>query len=740
MIFFAAAFALLLHALFWGAGLAALATPRSWRRWWPVFAAPVGLALQSAVVWAGVYANFAGTDVYARWSEIIPVGLLILAIMRRRGPVMLQELKRFRGVALVMVACLIFLMEPMSHASRFLTTSSLGSCDAADYAAGARVLQEFARDDRSGFLGLTEVVQVASTDNFFDFWLRLNHFTPSALIAFNGAVFGWQHYQIIGVFTAVLVVLTIPGVFWFARSAMRLSPATSVWIGLIYGLSPVTWYAVAHIAMGQLLAAMAIVLLSWLGIALWRGEFSWRKGCTMSALLFAAYWLVMGSYNFIIVVAFVPILAFVGLQLLFRGGWSKLFPWLVCLLAPFFVCAVIFTQRTLGLIERFLLFQKTDFGWRIPMLTPEGWLGWVQGAGLNPVGLPWRIAVSLLFIVLLGLAAVHRGKARRWTTLLAVSVTLPILAGYAYLQWRGHTLGTNASYDAYKLLAVFFPGLLVAFCSWVVLLRSRWTSVRWVTALVAVLITVAHVTTAYRFSLRMERPPLIVGRELIDLQKIESMPTVTSINMLIPEFWSRLWANAFLLRKPQYFQEHTYEGRINTPLRGEWMLTDGFISVALPGKGESFRVTQGFNLVDQRSPQFIRAKLGDGWYGGEFSHRPFARWRWSMGNAHVIVENPHPYALTVSAEMTARSIGPRELQIWRDGIKLQSALLTRETRPAHFAPFTLPPGLSILEFRSDRPPEPPGPTDGRKLDFALYGIRLDVRPHMDISKDILPRS
>ena len=43
---------------------------------------------------------------------------------------------------------------------------------------------------RTGFLGLTEVVRVMSVDNFFDYWLRLNHFTPSALIALKSSVLG----------------------------------------------------------------------------------------------------------------------------------------------------------------------------------------------------------------------------------------------------------------------------------------------------------------------------------------------------------------------------------------------------------------------------------------------------------------------------------------------------------------------------------------------------------------------
>ena len=100
-----------------------------------------------------------------------------------------------------MAATLALLVFPLSRASRDLTTNSLGSCDAADYAAGARVLQEFAHGDRGGFLGLTEVVKVASVDNFYDFWLRLNHFTPSALIALNDAVFGLEPYQVTGLLT-----------------------------------------------------------------------------------------------------------------------------------------------------------------------------------------------------------------------------------------------------------------------------------------------------------------------------------------------------------------------------------------------------------------------------------------------------------------------------------------------------------------------------------------------------------
>ena len=74
---------LLLHALYWGAGLAVLVMPRPWQRFWPVLAPSGGLTLQSLAVWAGAYANLPGTNSYAWWAESIPAAMLLVALWRR---------------------------------------------------------------------------------------------------------------------------------------------------------------------------------------------------------------------------------------------------------------------------------------------------------------------------------------------------------------------------------------------------------------------------------------------------------------------------------------------------------------------------------------------------------------------------------------------------------------------------------------------------------------------------------
>jgi hypothetical protein len=154
---------------------------------------------------------------------------------------------------------------PYARAGRGLTTLALSSCDAADYAGGARAILEFARSDRTGFLGLGEVTRVMSVEHFYDTFLRLNHFTPSALIAFNGAVLDCAPHELTGLMGIALLVLSVPIVHWLARALVGLRGWRAAWVAALYALGAVTWYAVFQVALGQLLAAIAIGVLAWAG-------------------------------------------------------------------------------------------------------------------------------------------------------------------------------------------------------------------------------------------------------------------------------------------------------------------------------------------------------------------------------------------------------------------------------------------------------------------------------------------
>lgn len=728
MIYFVVAFGLLLHVLFWGVGVAVLAMPRPWRRFWPVLVLPAGFALQSLVVWLGAYANLPGTNRYAWWSEAIPAMLLGLALRRRGLRACLGDAGRFGVVLAAMTTCLAAVVAPLALAAKGLTTVSLGSCDAADYAAGARVLREFARSERGGFLGLTEVVRVMSVDNFFDFWLRLNHFTPSALIAFNGTIFDCAPHELTGVLTALVFAAALPAVFWLARAVMRYSSTVSVAIAALYGLSPIGWYAVAHVATGQLLATQAIALLTWAGAALWRGRLDWRRAAAFGGVLAVGYTLVLGGYNFILLVCLVPALALAGGSAIWRGEWRRIGHWALAMVVPLAVTGAVFAERVAGLAERFRLFRTYDFGWPIPALTPEGWLGMVSGPALQPwrvLGLRWVLSAIVVAMLAWTLArAVRLGRSSAWT---AACLSVPVLVGYGYLEVRGARLGTNASYDAYKLFAVFYPGLLAAGCWWVTLRRGSERLGEWLTVgAMAALVLAFNLLAAGMFFFHLMRPELAVGGELKQLRKIETMADVKSVNLLVPDMWSRLWANEFLLRKPQYFLTHSYEGRLDTPLRGEWDLVSGIVAVKPPGDGYR-QVTPHYALVDTRGPQFLRASQDTGWHPEESTPKTDVRWQWTKGDATLRVENPHDYPVIVEGTLDGWAPGGRDLTLAVVGHAAPGLVhIGAERTRIRLEKLAVPPGVSTLVLHSPQLPVPAGPGDPRALGVCVFGLELAV--------------
>ena len=591
---------------------------------------------------------------------------------------------RLGGVWLICWASLAALVWPLARASKSLTTVSLGSCDAADFAAGGRVLMEFARHDRMGFLGLTEVVSVRGVHNFFDFWLQMNHFTPAALIErrdlqprplpdHRGA-------------NTVILVAAVPVVFWMARAALGYGGLASAGVAAIYAFSPILWYAVYHAAMGQLLAAPGIALVTWAGVAGWRRTLGVRRCLAFAGILAVAYALVLGSYNFIVVFCLMPAVAYAACMAVWQRRWGHLGRWLLMMLLPLAAVGALFWARVAGVVDRFALFQTYDFGWRIPALTPEGWLGLVRDVKLDALPGTGRWVLAALAVGAL-LAALWLGARRaERAALVAVCLSVPIVIGYGLLRIGGSRICTHTSYDSYKLMAVFYAGLLPAICYWL-----RPNPRRMAVPILGLCCLVgAELLVARRFQTAMATPPLIVDRNMVEIGRIESMPGVGSLNMRIPDMWSRLWASQFLLRRAQYFPTHTYEGHINTPLRGAWDMRGGLVTVILPG-ADTVQLNAQYSLTRVDSPWHIRAVPRRGWNEPEHLPRSSARWRWTKGDAGLQL-GPHARPLVVVVRLEARSLVDRELQLWR------LPLLRRGPhRPgagqAAFPPFLIPPGM-----------------------------------------------
>ena len=76
-----------------------------------------------------------------------------------------------------------------------------------------------------------------SVDNFPDYWLRLNHFTPSALIALNGSVLGFVPHELATLVTALALAAVVPLVFWISRALLGYSGVVALVLAGIAAVS-----------------------------------------------------------------------------------------------------------------------------------------------------------------------------------------------------------------------------------------------------------------------------------------------------------------------------------------------------------------------------------------------------------------------------------------------------------------------------------------------------------------------
>lgn len=713
MLYYLTAAGLIAHTFFWGLGLAWLGVPREWRRWGWGFAPAFGWALQSAVVWAGAHTVLAGTDSYARISELIPAVLLLLAVWRGQA----RQFRGWVGVLVIGAAAGWLLLSPMAQPGRGLTTSSLGSCDQADYAAGARVFQEFSRADRTGFLGLPEVTKVRSADYFFDYFVHQNHFTPSALLAHNASVFGVEAWRLVSVTAAALVLLSLPLGLFLARVLVGVKGFALLGLVALYAWSPLNAYAVHHGALGQLYAAQGIALLT-VGVvgasrAARRGHGVW----SYLPLLLAAVWLLAGSYNFILTVCLAPAGAWLLMQLAWKRDLAATSRVLGIVALAGAMSAGLFWGRFAGLGERFSLLEQYDFGWAVPLASPEGWLGILRDTGLHGWSTATRVilSVGIVGFYLWGVGRLWRRQPAR--AIAALALVLPVVVGWGLLAWETR-VRANASYDAYKLFGVFYPGLLAGLVCWLVVIGRR------IAGVILTLVLAANLWVAADFRRVMSAPPLRVDRRLVALGQLESDARVNSLNMTLEDFWSRLWANAFLLRKPQYFATHTYEARLNTTLKGDWNLSDSLLRAAPLAEADFIQVNEVFQVVRVAAPGRLQTGWVDGWHMAEKNGPD--RWRWSGGTGRILVTNPAAQPVPARLTVKVQALAPGRIELRLEQHSLGVRALDGSRQELVFEHLLFQPGNTVVSLTGPAGTRSAG--DERSLSFALHGFELRAVP------------
>jgi len=233
----------------------------------------------------------------------------------------------------------------------------------------------------------------------------------------------------------------------------------------------------------------------------------------------------------------------------------------------------------------------------------------------------------------------------------------------------------------------------------------------------------SHLSRDQQFRWQIANPPMRVSRNIAELALLEKDDRFQSFNMLVDDYWSRLWANAFLLKRPQYFLTHSYEGRHDTPLRGEWNLSDRLLR-SLPFRADDFvQFNVRFFLTRATSPGVMELNYGDGWYPEE--HSGPRRWRWCDGHGDIVVVNPATKPVRVRLRLLLQAFLSRDMTLLLNEQSLSRRSVDNSSvQVVEFENFSVPPGRSVLTIAGDH--AVPGGGDDRKLAFALYGFEMQA--------------
>jgi hypothetical protein len=216
--------------------------------------------------------------------------------------------------------------------------------------------------------------------------------------------------------------------------------------------------------------------------------------------------------------------------------------------------------------------------------------------------------------------------------------------------------------------------------------------------------------------------PLRVGADLVALQGIEDRREVASVNILPEAMWDRLWANGFLLRKPQYFATYTYEGRRNTELRGEWDLRDGLVRVQpATERGVTVGPSGRFTLQPRAEGMASAIGLAGDWFSKEMEPRTGETWRWTGAEARIVFENKTSAVRRGYLVVTARALGAGVMKVRVGGeVVAQWAWDTsRMTQQTDWV--ELVPGQTVVTL-TGFPTQSAGAGDSRELGICVYAI------------------
>ena len=295
------------------------------------------------------------------------------------------------------------------------------------------------------------------------------------------------------------------------------------------------------------------------------------------------------TYAHMLPIIYAPLIVYVVLLALSRKEARVMTDWALFQTAALFVTVVLSVFRAKVLFANLQSHALMEAGWDMPYFFPDYLFGLDYIAvtpqltilGYTPFYHPIvaagkflsnnakaliHIMLSVPFVLAIGYGLWKKYKEDRGLFLLSATCLLVVLGGYNYIYF---TASVSGQYKSFKLISFFLPLLIPSALIYFNDIRPGTKNA--LTGLLGLLIAI-NVVSSVLF-LRHSFEGRYVDSELAEVQKVESMPHVESVNILGYNWWEVMWENVFLMKKKQYFQTNAYSGRsTDGRIDGQWDL------------------------------------------------------------------------------------------------------------------------------------------------------------------------
>ena len=186
------------------------------------------------------------------------------------------------------------------------------------------------------------------------------------------------------------------------------------------------------------------------------------------------------------------------------------------------------------------------------------------------------------------------------------------------------------------------------------------------------------------------------------------LPMVLAFNILVPR--GRRWWLLLLLGNATIF------------FSSDTLRAPGRESFALEGP-------RALRMVEPTGETVEAVFPDEEWFGPERSR--FDYWRWSRGEARVILRNPHPFALMADVSFDLKSNDQRQVVVKHGAQVLWSGGTVKTLQGVSLKGVRLEPGDTVWKIETDLEAAFPSNGDLRKVAFSLRNMTMKIQGKAD---------